>query len=228
MSGFRCLIVIPARFASTRFPGKPLHLIAGRPLVHHVWDRCRASRKAAGVVIATDDERIAATARDFGAEVALTRDDHPSGTDRLADGLARLSEFAAPHGINVIVENHGGLSSNGAWLAAVITKVGLPNCGTLPDFGNFQIGPDEEYDRYLGVRELMPFAKAVSAKSHEFDANGNEVRTDYRRMMQIVLDAEYHGYVGIEWEGDSPGEAEGVRLTQRLLERVRDELARQS
>jgi L-ribulose-5-phosphate 3-epimerase len=142
-----------------------------------------------------------------------------------ADGLRRLCQFGAARGINVIVENHGGLSSNGKWLSSVIRKVGMANCGTLPDFGNFRIGPDEEYDRYQGVRELMPYAKGVSAKSYQFDDAGNVVETDYRRMMQIVLDAGYHGYVGIEWEGDAPGEAEGVRRTQRLLERVRDELA---
>jgi sugar phosphate isomerase/epimerase len=145
--------------------------------------------------------------------------------DRAADGLRRLSEFGAKHDINVIVENHGGLSSNGKWLAAVITKVSLPNCGTLPDFGNFMIEPGDEYDRYQGVRELMPFAKGVSAKSHEFDAAGNEVQTDYRKMMKIVLDAGYHGYVGVEWEGSTPSEPEGVRLTQQLLERVRNELS---
>jgi sugar phosphate isomerase/epimerase len=104
-----------------------------------------------------------------------------------ADGLARLSEYAAQLGMNVIVENHGGLSSNGEWLAGVMKLVGKPNCGTLPDFGNFY-----DYDRYRGVEELMPFAKGVSAKSHEFDADGNEVRTDYRKMMKIVLEAGYH------------------------------------
>jgi sugar phosphate isomerase/epimerase len=145
--------------------------------------------------------------------------------ERAIDGLRRLSEFGAQHDINVIVENHGGLSSNGKWLAAVIEKVGLPNCGTLPDFGNFVIGPGEEYDRYQGVAELMPFAKGVSAKSHAFDAAGNEAQIDYPKMMKIVLDAGYHGYVGIEWEGDSPSEMEGTRLTMQLLERVRDELS---
>jgi sugar phosphate isomerase/epimerase len=150
--------------------------------------------------------------------------------DRAADGLRRLSEFGAEHGINVIVENHGGLSSHGKWLAEVIQQVNLPNCGTLPDFGNFNVGRndfglDESYDRYQGVEELMPFAKAVSAKSHEFDDQGNEVNTDYFRMMAIVLAAGYHGYVGIEWEGGNPGEVEGIRLTQRLLERVREGLA---
>ena len=79
----------------------------------------------------------------------------------------------------MIVENHGGLSSNGEWLAGVMKMVDHPNCGTLPDFGNFRVSDDEEYDRYKGVAELMPFAKGVSAKSHEFDAEGNEVRTDY-------------------------------------------------
>lgn len=148
-----------------------------------------------------------------------------------ADGLRRLAEFGDQHDINVIVENHGGLSSNGKWLAAVIERADHPRAGTLPDFGNFRIGggggqPEEMYDRYLGVRELMPYAKGVSAKSHEFDAEGNEVRTDYRRMMRIVLDAGYRGYVGIEYEGgDQLPEEEGIMLTKRLLERVRGELA---
>ncbi|HMB73152.1 MAG TPA: sugar phosphate isomerase/epimerase family protein [Gammaproteobacteria bacterium] len=142
-----------------------------------------------------------------------------------ADGLRRLSEFGAMHGLNVIVENHGGLSSNGAWLAAVITDVGLENCGTLPDFGNFFITPEQEYDRYLGVEQLMPFARGVSAKSYEFDAQGNAQRTDFARMMRIVLDAGYRGYVGVEWEGETPGDIEGIRLTQALLERVREELS---
>ena len=141
-----------------------------------------------------------------------------------ADGLRRLSEFGAQHKINVIVENHGGLSSNGKWLAGVIQQVNMSNCGTLPDFGNFRLEEDKWYDRYLGVTELMPYAKAVSAKSHEFDASGNEVQTDYVRMMKIVLDAGFHSYVGIEWEGSHPDEYEGIRLTKRLLEKVRDQL----
>ena len=123
------------------------------------------------------------------------------------------------------MENHGGLSSNGAWLASVIKHVDLPNCGTLPDFGNFNLGGGETYDRYQGVTELMPFAKAVSAKSYKFDVQGNEVVIDFRRMMKIVLAAGYHSYVGIEWEGNDPSELEGVRQTQRLLERIRDELS---
>lgn len=149
---------------------------------------------------------------------------------RAADGLRRLTEFGARHEINVIVENHGGLSSNGQWLAKVMKTVNHPRCGTLPDFGNFCLdwgrssSPDAWYDRYQGVGELMPFAKAVSAKSHEFDASGNEVRTDFRRMMKIVLDAGYRGFVGIEYEGDKHSEQDGVRLTKQLLERVREEL----
>jgi len=142
-----------------------------------------------------------------------------------ADGLRRLSEFAKPHGPNVIVENHGGLSSNGKWLAEVITKVGLDNCGTLPDFGNFDLGGGESYDRYQGVEELMPFAKAVSAKSYEFDDAGDETKIDYAKIMKIVLDAGYHGYVGIEYEGGKLDEFEGIQATKRLLERVREELA---
>jgi sugar phosphate isomerase/epimerase len=139
--------------------------------------------------------------------------------DRAADGLHRLATFAAKLGLNVIVENHGGLSSRGDWLVSVMKKVNLPNCGTLPDFGNF-----EDYDRYQAVAEMMPFAKAVSAKSGQFDAQGNCVETDYRRMMKIVLDAGYRGYCGIEYEGGKLSEPEGIRATKRLLETVRDEL----
>jgi sugar phosphate isomerase/epimerase len=145
--------------------------------------------------------------------------------DRAADGLARLTEFAATHDINVIVENHGGLSSNGAWLAGVMKKVAHPRCGTLPDFGNFNISATEAYDRYTGVRELMPFAKAVSAKSHDFDTEGNETRTDYRKMMRIVIEAGYRGYVGIEYEGGKIDEYAGIKATKALLETVRSEIA---
>ena len=136
-----------------------------------------------------------------------------------ADGLRQLSEFAATLEMNVIVENHGGLSSNGEWLAKVMKRVGLKNCGTLPDFGNFG-----NYDRYKGVRETMPFAKSVSAKSHDFDKAGNETKTDFLKMMKIVLAAGYHGYVGIEYEGSRLSEVEGVHATQRLLRRVRQQL----
>lgn len=145
--------------------------------------------------------------------------------DRAADGLRRLTEFGDKHGINVIVENHGGLSSNGAWLASVMKKVDHPRCGTLPDFGNFNLGGGREYDRYQGVKEMMPFAKGVSAKSHDFDAQGNETRTDYRRMLKIVLDAGYHGYIGIEYEGSKLSEPDGIRATRKLLEKVRQELS---
>jgi sugar phosphate isomerase/epimerase len=142
-----------------------------------------------------------------------------------ADGLSRLTEYAAEREINVLVENHGGLSSDGTWLASVMNEVGHPRCGTLPDFGNFRIGEDEWYDRYKGVRELMPFAKAVSAKSHDFDEHGNESGTDFFRMMRVVLDAGYRGYVGIEYEGSALSEPDGIRATKALLLKVRDELA---
>ena len=138
-----------------------------------------------------------------------------------ADGLRKLTEFGANIGINTIVENHGGLSSDGAWLASVMKAVDHPMCGTLPDFGNFRIEGDRWYDRYKGVKELMPFAKAVSAKSHDFDSNGNETQTDFFRMMDIVIDAGYSGYVGIEYEGSGMDEMSGIKATKDLLERVK-------
>lgn len=138
---------------------------------------------------------------------------------RAADGLGRLCEFAAKIQMNVIVENHGGLASNGQWLAGLMKAVNLPNCGTLPDFGNWT-----EYDRYKGVTEMMPFAKAVSAKSNDFDAAGNESHTDYRKMLKIVLDGGYHSYLGIEYEGEKTPEPEGVRLTKVLLDKIHAEL----
>ena len=138
-----------------------------------------------------------------------------------ADGLRKLTEFGANIGINTIVENHGGLSSDGAWLASVMKAVDHPMCGTLPDFGNFRIEGDRWYDRYKGVKELMPFAKAVSAKSHDFDSNGNETQTDFFRMMDIVINAGYSGYVGIEYEGSGMDEMSGIKATKDLLERVK-------
>ena len=142
-----------------------------------------------------------------------------------ADGLRRLSEFGAKHDINVIVENHGGLSSNGEWLVGVMKKVNLPNCGTLPDFGNFRVSDNEMYDKYKGVAELMPYAKGVSAKSHDFDADGNETQIDYTQDDQDRARRRLPRLVGIEWEGDKPSEPEGVRLTKALLEKVRTELS---
>jgi len=151
--------------------------------------------------------------------------------ERAANGLRRLTEFAEPFGINVIVENHGGLSSNGAWLSGVMKRADHPMCGTLPDFGNFCMDwsrssePDAWYDRYKGTGELMPFAKAVSAKSHEFDSDGNETGTDYRRMMKVVLDSGYRGWVGVEYEGSKHPPREGSRLTKSLLETIRSEMS---
>jgi sugar phosphate isomerase/epimerase len=138
-----------------------------------------------------------------------------------ADGLRSLSEYAARHEIDVTVENHGGLSSNGRWLAGLIKEVDLPNCGTLPDFGNFP----PETDPYEAVAMLMPYAKSVSAKSHDFDEKGDETKIDYYRMMKIVLDAGYKGFVGIEYEGDRLSEADGIVATKKLLERIRQQHA---
>jgi sugar phosphate isomerase/epimerase len=150
--------------------------------------------------------------------------DWEDGMGRAAESLRTLAEVADPYDINVIVENHGGLSSNGEWLAGVMVKADHPRVGTLPDFGNFNLGGGKWYDRYKGVAELMPFAKAVSAKSHTFDAEGNETQSDYLRLMTTVKEAGYRGHVGVEYEGSKHTEAEGIQLTKDLLLRVREQL----
>lgn len=150
---------------------------------------------------------------------------------RAAESLSKLTEFGDTHQIGIIVENHGSFSSNGKWLSDVMKTVNKKGCGTLPDFGNFCVrwkGDDygecaEYYDRYLGVEEMMPFAKGVSAKSYDFDDKGNCVETDYRKMLKIVKKAGYKSYIGIEYEGKID-EYEGIRKTLDLLKRVGAEI----
>ena len=131
------------------------------------------------------------------------------------DGLKKLSDYAAGYGINVIVENHGGNSSIGKWLSEIMKTVNKPNCGTLPDLGNFY-----EYDRYQGVTDMMPFAKGVSGKTHDFDADGNETVIDYAKMMKIISDSKYTGYIDVEYEGNKLSEDEGIKATTSLLNKV--------
>ena len=149
--------------------------------------------------------------------------------DNSIKGLSMLSEFASNYNINIIVENHGGNSSIGKELAEVIKNVNLDNCGTLPDFGNFCIkrkngslydGPcDIEYDKYEGMKDLMPYAKAVSAKSYDFDQFGNETTIDFKKMIDIVKEFNYNGYLGIEYEGNNHSESDGIELTKKLIQK---------
>lgn len=151
------------------------------------------------------------------------------------ESLGMLAEFCAAHKMNVLVENHGQLSSNGKLLAEVIQEVNNPHCGTLPDFGNFCMRREKGdlwespcvdwYNRYQGVEEMLPFAKGISAKSFAFDENGNETSTDFRKMLKLVRNAGYKGYIGIEYEGDSLSEKDGILKTKELLEKIRQELS---
>ena len=144
-----------------------------------------------------------------------------------AESMRKLGEFAAPYKVNIIVENHGYLSSNAALVMEMLAEVNLPNCGTLPDFGNFCLEREagkrwdaaciREYDRYQGVKELLPKAFAVSAKSHDFDQAGNETHTDFKRMLQLVKDAGYTGFIGVEYEGQQLDEIRGILATKELL-----------
>ena len=153
------------------------------------------------------------------------------GEDRLdaqnagIDSLNRLAEFAKSYDVSILVENHGGFSSDGNWLSNVMQNVSSENIGTLPDFGNFCIERKEQecisaYDRYQGMSELMPFAKALSAKSHAFDEQGNETQSDFFRMIEIAKKNQYSGYVGIEFEGTMDSEEEGIIKTKNLLDKA--------
>lgn len=144
------------------------------------------------------------------------------------DSLGRLGEMAAPLNLNIVVENHGSDSSKGTWLAAIMKEVNKPNVGTLPDFGNFcishpwgttQDGCTLEYDRYKGISEMLPYAKGVSAKSYDFDENGEQPLINYNRMLKIVKESGFKGYIGIEFEGNTQDETEGIRKTKALLEK---------
>jgi sugar phosphate isomerase/epimerase len=144
-------------------------------------------------------------------------------TENSIKSLTELSDYNKS--INVVVENHGGLSSNGKYLSNVMSKVNIDNCGTLPDFGNFCIDGspracNEWYDIYKGVEELMPYAHAVSAKSYDFDDSGNETKIDYSKMIDIVKKAGYKGYIGIEYEGSRISEDDGIIATKKLLEKL--------
>ena len=144
------------------------------------------------------------------------------------DSLGRLGDVAGTMGLNVVVENHGSDSSKGFWLASIMKEVNKPNVGTLPDFGNFcithpwgttQDGCDDAYDRYKGIEEMLPFAKGVSAKSYDFDENGEQPLIDYKRMLDVVKASGFKGYIGIEFEGNTQAEEEGIRKTKALLEK---------
>jgi sugar phosphate isomerase/epimerase len=144
------------------------------------------------------------------------------------DSLSRLGEFAKPMNINIVVENHGSDSSKGFWLADVMRQVNKTNVGTLPDFGNFCISHEwgttqgecaDIYDRYKGVEELLPFAKGVSAKTYDFDANGEQPKIDYKRLMHLVKASGFKGFIGIEFEGETQSEEEGIRKTKALLQK---------
>jgi len=182
---------------------------------------------------------------------ALSGEPDDPAAKAAADGYHQLLEYAAKSKLNVIVENHFGNSTDIDWLVGVIKQVNMPNAGLLPDFGNFcrqRSKPEsndikgamstkciKEYDRYEGVKKMMPYAKGISAKTHKFDASGNETETDFRRMFKIIKDAGFTGYVGIEYEGGIMGmynptggylsDVQGIRATKTLLERVRTELA---
>jgi|AntRauTorckE5430_2_1112549.scaffolds.fasta_scaffold04432_3 sugar phosphate isomerase/epimerase len=155
-------------------------------------------------------------------------------TENAKDSLTRLSEYAAKESINVLVENHGGMSSDADWMANVMKEVNMKNCGMLPDFGNFCLEREggerwgaacvKEYDKYKGVELFMPYAKAVSAKSYNFDESGEETVIDYKRMLKIVKDGGYTGFIGVEYEGDVHSEEDGIKLTKALLEKAGKEV----
>ena len=192
------------------------------------------SDKAKRAIAVTNHHQWVDAAKDLGCHAirvnAAGKGSAEEVMDAAVQGLGALNEYGKSNGIGIIVENHGGYSSDGSWLAEVMKQVNDSNCGTLPDFGNFCLERGEnyscikEYDRYKGTTELMPYAQGVSAKANAFDAEGNETSTDFRKMMKIVKDAGYKGYVGIEYEGSELSEADGIMATKHLLEKIGREM----
>ena len=147
----------------------------------------------------------------------------------IIDGMGQLSDYAAKENINIIVENHGLFSSDAQLITDIVRQVNKPNFGTFPDFGNWCLSAkwgstqgdcSEEYDRYQGVSELLPYAKAVSAKSYNFNAAGEDTKIDYYKMLRIVKESGYSGHIGIEYEGEILSEPEGILATKALIEKV--------
>lgn len=139
-----------------------------------------------------------------------------------AEGLSKLVDYGAKNQISIVVENHGGYSSNGNWLASVMRQVNHEYCGTLPDFGNFRVSLEQGvfYDPYIGTAELMPYAKGVSAKSMGFDHHGQDTTIDFKKMMNIVGAFGFEGYVGIEWGGGYGMKMDpeaAIKATKKLL-----------
>lgn len=151
---------------------------------------------------------------------ALGEGDAASQVAFCADGMSLLCEHAAKQGLWVLIENHGGCSCDGAWVTDVVRTSGAKNLGTLPDFGNFKCTDGSERDRYAGVEAMLPFARALSAKSHDFAADGSELHTDYSRMLRLAQSANYSGWIGIEYEGKVLGEVDGAGRTRDLLLRL--------
>jgi L-ribulose-5-phosphate 3-epimerase len=147
----------------------------------------------------------------------------PTRLETIADGCSRLTEYGVSRNINIIVENHGGPSSDPEALVALMKRVDNPRFGTLPDFGNFPKNRRGVYmlDVYDAIARMMPYAKGVSAKSFDFDASGREAHLDFTRILKIVTDSGYHGYVGIEYEGSKLSEPAGIAATKALLESLK-------
>jgi sugar phosphate isomerase/epimerase len=147
----------------------------------------------------------------------------PTDVDAVAEACGALTDYGDRNNINIICENHGGPSSNPDALLALMKAVNKPRFGTLPDFGNFEKDKRGRYviDIYDAIARMMPYAKGVSAKSYNFDGQGRETALDYARILKIVTDAGYHGFVGIEYEGNRLSEPDGIRATKKLLESLR-------
>ncbi len=160
---------------------------------------------------------------------AFGEDDRDAFRAAIIDGMGQLAGYAAQSGINIVIENHGLFSSDARLIAGIIEEVNMPNFGSFPDFGNWCLSAkwgttqgdcDREYDRYQGVSELLPYAKAVSAKSYNFNDRGEDTKIDYYRMLDIVKKSDYDGYIGIEYEGEALGEHDGILVTKALLENI--------
>ena len=151
-----------------------------------------------------------------------------------SESIIRLADYAANKDIHILIENHGGFSSDASWLLALLDQINHKNVSLLADFDNWCIEREDgklwgspcikEYDRQKGMRELLPHSKGISIKSFDFDKDGYESKMDYPALFKIMKQSKYNDFFAIEYEGHNLDSRTGVQKTKALADKMIDEL----